>query len=906
MKHFYLLFALLLTGAALSAQTVRYVDADATGTGDGTRWANAYTSLAEALADTTADQIWVAAGTYTPGTDTLDAFVINRQVDLYGGFAGTETTVLESNPAVNVTILSGDLAGDDEPGDTTTNRGDNALHVIYIDSLILNPVIIDGFTISGGFAGDFNPDSTSFWYRGAGIYAFSAVAINDCIFTDNRASGGSAVYVVGEDADGSSITDSEFHNNYALDAGIVFFNSVIGALIDNSHFHDNVTDFGTLLVNNSAVVAIENSTFDDNVNPISEGGGIYLLNSVGIVLRNDTLSNNTAATNGAGLTVRMAQLFRDPELLEIDGCVFQDNTSLWGGGAFISNISATITGTTFLGNTASTGLGGGLYTQGDSMTYIIDNSVFQDNVGARGGGVVFRDSTSIGIVTNTDFINNSTVGSAAFGGGVYMQTLSSANFTNCLFDGNIAPVIGGAICLLGNRVINIDSSTFSNNAGGSSGGGAMYIQTGGAQPDSIPTTVNIYNTTFEANETPQRGGALYCGFGSPLTVINSSFQANTAGTLGGGLYTQNDGTPVYFAGTSFEGNRANTSGGAIMSLGNSTVVIDSCQFQGNQATAQGGALDFRLAGGTTEYPSDTVIVDQSTFTLNLVDGDGAQAAAILVSDMDMLIVNSVIASSIVNDDAVNGPISLNASGIDGALVDMNVWIVNSTIVDNLGTVIAGVAAWEDPDANQDSVSLTVTLTNNLISNPAGPNVAVEDGEPTFVSGGGNLITDNSFDDHAVESDIINPDLTSADLLTNPGELDFTVIEGSALIDAGVTGEFVPEVDIEGTPRDETPDIGAYEFSVSSVDEEVIGNAGQLKVLPNPVHLDANIQLTNDWTGQLQVRLYDLNGRIMHQSTVTKAAQQQLFPVNVSLLPAGQYFVLVSNGEQAVVEKLIKR
>lgn len=143
-----------LTDSASAQQTVvRHVDGDIGTSGNGLAWNSAFKHLQDALAwadayvlanpfDTV--ELWVAAtepsNPYLPDRDALQpngscdpppcdpvcicddelrSFELLNQVQILGGFAGGETSKTERDPAVNVTVLSGDLAQDDDGSELT-------------------------------------------------------------------------------------------------------------------------------------------------------------------------------------------------------------------------------------------------------------------------------------------------------------------------------------------------------------------------------------------------------------------------------------------------------------------------------------------------------------------------------------------------------------------------------------------------------------------------------------------------------------------------------------------------------------------------------------------------------------------------------------------------------------------
>ena len=117
-----LMIGILLAGS-VHAQTIIYVDQTSTGNGDGSAWVDAFNHLQDALdASEAGNEIWIASGTYLPGDSLQARFVVSKDVRIYGGFAGAETSLDEREPLVYPTILSGDVLGDDLPSNTQDNR----------------------------------------------------------------------------------------------------------------------------------------------------------------------------------------------------------------------------------------------------------------------------------------------------------------------------------------------------------------------------------------------------------------------------------------------------------------------------------------------------------------------------------------------------------------------------------------------------------------------------------------------------------------------------------------------------------------------------------------------------------------------------------------------------------------
>ena len=296
---------LCMSGAHAGAATL-FVDANLVGGADnGTTWGNAYNGvlgLQKALtAAASGDQIWVADGTYKPDLANRSVFfVLKSGVEIYGGFAGTETLLTQRDPSANVATLTGDLLDNDGGG----AFADNSFHVVS-GGTANNTALIDGFVIRSGNANGSSANDTD---RGGGLIFLNGAAgrVRNCIIQNNRVSfGGGGIYVRSA---GPSFEDCIIRNNFGANfgGGIDFFVPAAPAQtvrFDRCQFITNqAARAGGVEAFGLGTVLLSNCLFYDNVSTGSGGGGaVFVGSSANAQIRNCSIVGNRASVNFAGV-----------------------------------------------------------------------------------------------------------------------------------------------------------------------------------------------------------------------------------------------------------------------------------------------------------------------------------------------------------------------------------------------------------------------------------------------------------------------------------------------------------------------------------------------------------------------------------------------------------------------------
>jgi len=315
--------------------------------GTGMSWRSAYIDLQDALERARSgygSEIWVAKGIYYTHTD-LDpkywpvSFELVDGVDIYGGFAGNETSRNQRNWVTNEVIFEGVI------GDSTYSSTDYLIEATNL----AQRTIIDGFTVRTGAKAGIKIDGGSLTIRnnkiiegqyfpdpgyekGYGIECInsSSVSITDCLIKDNENSGiycDSSSFVIF-----NCLISGNGDNSYE-GGGIYCYDSDL-LVIERCIFGNNFAYYGGGILNYSSSPIVTNCVFSDNT-AVSSGGGIYNFDCSSPTLVNCTFSRNSAGSSGGGM-------YNYESSADVTSCIFWGDYAE-GGNNEIGNYSSDTT-----------------------------------------------------------------------------------------------------------------------------------------------------------------------------------------------------------------------------------------------------------------------------------------------------------------------------------------------------------------------------------------------------------------------------------------------------------------------------------------------------------------------------------------------------------------------------------
>ncbi|MCC6411836.1 MAG: right-handed parallel beta-helix repeat-containing protein [Saprospiraceae bacterium] len=849
MRNLFFFLLCLFAGMSLQAQNVIYVQSNAPAGGNGSSWSTAFQSLNDALnAANPGDQVWVAAGAYKPAgglTPQQSSFTVQSGVELYGGFAGNETSLAQRNWNVNPTVLSGDLANDDISNDLDSNRTDNVQHIVTV--LNGNPTdraVVDGFTIRNGST-SFVTTDPDLSQRGAGILVQAKLTVRNCVFRQNSGISGACISAINAPATGLEVYNCTFDNNFATSqsAGI-YLRVSNGASIRKCTFSNNNTNRGCIYPQSSTNVLVDSCIFENNTAiPGTFAAGMFTWQTNFLLKRSIFRNNN--ADNGACMYNDGRE---NVSSFTIEDCIFENNTtnSAGFGGAGLYNWQAdfTIRRTIFRNNESDNAAA--LYNDGREGTssFTIDSCLFEANSALDFGGSAVYNFTTDFEIKNSLFLNNI----SAYSSPAVYNNQSTGTISDCTFDGGTA-TFGGAI--------------------------ANY---------NLLSVLNIERSTFRANTAETSGGAIINGFTATLNVNNCLFEANTAG-FGGAIFNQNDSTEINVAESVFLANAAENSGGAISVSAGIEMRVDSCHFRNNSANF-GGAINME----EDSLDLSKLWITQSEFIENIAL---TQAAGINISNADVDVENAIFAYNTNIGSGYAGAISNNADQGKTS----NLKLVNCTVAYNEAFIAGGIAQWEDADVQGSEA--TMTLQNCIIDNLLG-DYAVEDGTPSVISLGGNITTEGSLStllQSTNDQHLVDP------LFVDPNTSDFHLLAGSPAINNGIATD-APTVDITGSMRIGAPDAGSYEWFPISVFTP--SQALSLSVAPNPTVDLVRSTIQNTYQGTVQVQVVDGDGRVVLRKNSEKTGTDWQGEVSLGNMPAGVYRVMVQMGDLRYLGAVVRQ
>ena len=572
---------MLCFGPAAEAK-VLYVTKTGNDAGDGLSWATAKLTVQGGLnAAASGDQVWVAAGTY------VERITLKLEVELYGGFIGSETDLLQRDRKANTTILDGDQAGSvvtAPSGATATTR-------------------IDGFTIRNGQAtsggGGVYCSSSSptianntigpnYGLPGGGIYCEnSSPTITANFVTGNRSMGnGGGVYCFGGSP---TIINNKIIANAAGVGGGIYCKSISSLIANNTITGNNAKEGGGIDCFSGSTTIVNNTIVRNGAG--SAGGGIdfgpycsptlantiIAFNSSGlrttsstVILRSNCIYGNTAfdCSGVSDPTGIDGNISADPRLPS----VAYGNLHIQPDSSCKDTGDDTVIGADWLD------MDGQARTQGNHVDIGADET--DGTAWPTGPATIVRvspsgndanDGSSWSLAKRT--VQAGIAASATLGGDVWVQAGTYLERITLLPYTHVLGGFAGTETRKEERRWSANLTILDGQQGGS-------VVT--SQPGFQLTTVDGFTIR---NGDAGNGGGVYCHASSP-TIANNRIIGNFA-TLGGGVFCMHYSSPT-MANNLIIGNGAGEGGGIWCESG--SPLITNNTITANSADEGGGIL----------------------------------------------------------------------------------------------------------------------------------------------------------------------------------------------------------------------------------------------------------------------------------------------------------------------------
>ena len=338
-------------------------------------------------------------------------------------------------------------------------------------------------------------------------------------------------------------------------------------------------------------------------------------------------------------------------------------------------------------------------------------------------------------------------------------------------------------------------------------------------------------------------------------------------------------------------NRSRRWGGAFIndnssfaSRGKLNMTVENCKFINNYSERDGGAIFH-----TTSY---------SKFTLSdckFINNRAEEEAGALFTYSGMVILNCLFESNHSVDKG--GAIGLyNGGGIGSSR------IINSTIVNNSG--------WANSGGIYLMNSLYTTITNTVLFNN-GVDISNYFGDDIPIINNCAISSELDFEytgENNITLSLNNAGDPFSPYFSDPDNDNYMIQAGSPLRNAGIWTDDVPLYDLFGLERDSLPDIGCYEYDVTSIDPDFSGTIDNCELYqnyPNPFNPSTNIRFYIDKADKVELLLYNVAGQL-----VKKILDEELKAGNYSVLfeasdlNSGMYYYTLKTENTKISRKML--